>query len=48
MSVCVCDVFEIFDNDINYYHYQHESNVIIVQCIFQTHHTDTHTVEPHY
>ena len=39
--ISVFDVFEIYDNNIKYYHYyQPWSNIIIVDpSIFQTHHT---------
>ena len=32
MCVCVCDLYEIYDNNFNYYHYQPGSNIIIVYC----------------
>ena len=35
--ISVCDVFEIQDNNINYYHYQPEWNIIVVYFKHITH-----------
>ena len=35
--IIVCDVFEIYDNNTNYYHYQPGSNIIIVYFKHITH-----------
>ena len=34
---CVCDLYEIYDNNFNYYHYQPGSNIVIVYCKYITH-----------
>ena len=44
----MCVVFEIHDNNINYYHYQPGSNIITVEPIFQTHHTHCSNHYAHY
>ena len=46
LSALVCDLYEIWDNNFYYYHYQLGSNIIIVYCKHITHtrtHARTHT-----